>query len=55
MVQVDYVTTVERMTGLMISWKALGSNTFIIETAAPFDEETAERFATEIRSVVDDE
>lgn len=48
-----YVTTVERMTELMISWKAIGFNTFIIETAAPFDEETAERFATEIRPVVD--
>jgi len=48
-----YVTTVERMTELMISWKALGFNTFIIQTAAPFDEETAERFATEVRPVVD--
>ncbi len=48
-----YVTTVERMTELMISWKTLGFNTFIIETAAPFDEETAERFATEIRPAVD--
>jgi alkanesulfonate monooxygenase SsuD/methylene tetrahydromethanopterin reductase-like flavin-dependent oxidoreductase (luciferase family) len=48
-----YVTTADRITELMISWKELGFNTFIIETAAPFDEETAERFATEIRPVVD--
>lgn len=48
-----YVTTVDRITELMISWKELGFNTFIIETAAPFDEETAIRFATEIRPAVD--
>jgi hypothetical protein len=41
------------MTELMVSWKALGFTTFIIETAAPFDQETAERFATEIRPAVD--
>ena len=48
-----YVTTADRITELMISWKEIGFNTFIIETAAPFDEETAERFATQIRPVVD--
>ena len=44
-----YVTTPGRITELMIDWKRLGVTTFIIETAAPFDEETAERFATDIR------
>jgi alkanesulfonate monooxygenase SsuD/methylene tetrahydromethanopterin reductase-like flavin-dependent oxidoreductase (luciferase family) len=44
-----YVTTPERMTELMIQWKSIGVSTFIIETAAPFDDETAERFATQIR------
>jgi alkanesulfonate monooxygenase SsuD/methylene tetrahydromethanopterin reductase-like flavin-dependent oxidoreductase (luciferase family) len=48
-----YVTTVERMTELVVAWKGLGFSTFIIETAAPFDAETAEIFATEIRPVVD--
>jgi alkanesulfonate monooxygenase SsuD/methylene tetrahydromethanopterin reductase-like flavin-dependent oxidoreductase (luciferase family) len=48
-----YVTTVERMTELMIEWKRIGVNTFIVETAAPFDDETAERIATEIRPVVE--
>lgn len=45
-----YVTTPERITELMIEWKELGVSTFIIEVAAPFDEETAERFATQIRA-----
>jgi alkanesulfonate monooxygenase SsuD/methylene tetrahydromethanopterin reductase-like flavin-dependent oxidoreductase (luciferase family) len=48
-----YVTTVDRMTELMISWKEIGVTSFIVEVAAPFDEETAERFATEIRPAVD--
>lgn len=48
-----YVTTQERMTELMVSWKEVGVTNFIIETAAPFDDETAERFANEIRPVVE--
>lgn len=48
-----YVTTQERIIELMISWKELGFSTFIIESAAPFDDETAERFATQIRPIVD--
>lgn len=48
-----YVTTVDRMTELMIEWKRIGVTNFIIETAAPFDGETAERFATEIRPAVE--
>jgi alkanesulfonate monooxygenase SsuD/methylene tetrahydromethanopterin reductase-like flavin-dependent oxidoreductase (luciferase family) len=48
-----YVTTPERITELMIAWKGIGVTSFIIEVAAPFDDETAERFATEIRSQVD--
>lgn len=48
-----YVTTVGRMTELMIEWKRIGVTNFIIEIAAPFDDETAERFATEIRPAVE--
>jgi hypothetical protein len=49
-----YVTTQDRMTELMISWREIGVTNFIIETAAPFDDETAERFATQIRPVVEE-
>lgn len=48
-----YVTTAERMTELMISWKHIGVSSFIIEIAAPFDDETVERFVTEIRPVLE--
>ena len=48
-----YVTTPERMIELMVSWKEVGVTNFIIEVAAPFDYETAERFAGEIRPVVE--
>jgi alkanesulfonate monooxygenase SsuD/methylene tetrahydromethanopterin reductase-like flavin-dependent oxidoreductase (luciferase family) len=48
-----YVTTPERMTELMIAWKEIGVTNFIAEVAAPFDDETAERIASEIRPVVD--
>ncbi len=48
-----YVTTPSEMTELMIAWKEIGVTDFIVEIAAPFDEETAERIATEIRPVVD--
>jgi alkanesulfonate monooxygenase SsuD/methylene tetrahydromethanopterin reductase-like flavin-dependent oxidoreductase (luciferase family) len=48
-----YVTTPDRITELMVSWKEIGFSTFIIEVAAPFDYETAERFATEIRPIVE--
>ena len=48
-----YVTTPERMTELMIAWKRIGVTSFIVEVAAPFDEETAERFATQIRPAVE--
>lgn len=45
-----YITTPGRITELMVEWKGMGVSTFIIETAAPFDDETAERFATDIRA-----
>jgi alkanesulfonate monooxygenase SsuD/methylene tetrahydromethanopterin reductase-like flavin-dependent oxidoreductase (luciferase family) len=48
-----YVTTTERMTELMVAWKEIGFATFIVQSAAPFDDETAQIFATEIRPVVD--
>ena len=48
-----YVTTPDRMTELMIAWKELGFTTVIIQSAAPFDAETAEIFATRIRNDVD--
>lgn len=43
-----YVTTPERVTELMIEWKHIGVSNFIVEIAAPFDDETAERISTEI-------
>lgn len=49
-----YVTSQERMTELMIEWKTIGASSFIVQTAAPFDEETAERFATQVRPLVED-
>ncbi len=48
-----YVTTPERLTELMVAWKEIGVSDFIVEIAAPFDDETAERIATEIRPIVD--
>lgn len=48
-----YVTSQERMTELMIAWRDIGVSHFIVEVAAPFDDETAERFAREIRPVVE--
>ncbi len=48
-----YVTTPERMIELMVAWKEIGVTNFIVEVAAPFDDETAERIATEIRPVVE--
>jgi len=48
-----YVTTPERITELMVAWKEIGVTNFIIEVAAPFDYETVERFADEIRPVVE--
>lgn len=48
-----YLTTPERITELMIQWKRIGVTTFIIETAAPFDDETVERIATQIRPLVE--
>ena len=48
-----YVTSEERMTELMLAWREIGVSHFIIQTAAPFDEETAERFASQIRPHVE--
>lgn len=48
-----YVTTQERMIELMVAWKEIGISHFIVEIAAPFDDETAERLATDIRRQVD--
>lgn len=48
-----YVTTPERITELMVAWKEIGVTNFIIEVAAPFDYETVERFASEIRQAVE--
>ena len=47
-----YVTSAARMTELMVAWKEIGVTHFIVEVAAPFDDETAARIATEIRPVV---
>lgn len=48
-----HLTTPEKMAELMTAWKELGFETVIVEIASPFDDETAERFATEIRQLVD--
>jgi len=48
-----YVTSQERMTELMLAWREIGVSHFILEVAAPFDDETAERFATQIRPHVE--
>lgn len=48
-----YVTSQDRMIERMIEWRDLGVTTFFVQTAAPFDGETIERFATQIRPVVD--
>jgi hypothetical protein len=38
---------------MMIERKALGFRTFIAEMAAPFDDETLERWIGEVRPMVD--
>lgn len=48
-----HITTQEQITELMVARKGLGFETFIVEIASPFDDESAERFATEIRSQVE--
>jgi alkanesulfonate monooxygenase SsuD/methylene tetrahydromethanopterin reductase-like flavin-dependent oxidoreductase (luciferase family) len=47
-----YLTTPARMAELMIEWKRIGVTHFIAQVAAPFDDETAERMATEVRPLV---
>ena len=37
----------------MVEWRDLGFTTFFIQTAAPADDETIERFARQIRGAVD--
>ncbi len=48
-----HITSQEQITELMIAWKDLGFGTFILQIASPFDDETAERFANQIRPLVD--
>lgn len=48
-----YVTTPDRMTELMVAWNRLGFTTYIIETAAPFDDETVERIIRDIKPLVE--
>jgi hypothetical protein len=48
-----HVTSQEHMVETMVGIRGIGFETFILEVACPFDDETAERFATEIRSLVD--
>ncbi len=48
-----HLTTPEHILDLMTAWKEIGFETFIIESASPFDDETVERFAKEIRYQVD--
>lgn len=48
-----WVGTPEQVAGAMIERKALGFETFIAELAAPFDDETMERWIGEVRPMVD--
>ncbi len=48
-----HLTTPDRLVDLLAAWKALGTTNFIFEVAAPFDDETAERLATQIRPVIE--
>lgn len=48
-----YLTTPEHMTELMVSWKNIGTTTFVIQAASPFDTETVERIAKQIRPQVE--
>jgi len=47
-----YLTTPERLTELMAGWSDIGVSTFILQIAAPFDDETASRIATDIRPLL---
>ena len=48
-----WVGTPEQVADEMIQRKALGFDTFIAELAAPFDEETMDRWINEVRPMVD--
>jgi alkanesulfonate monooxygenase SsuD/methylene tetrahydromethanopterin reductase-like flavin-dependent oxidoreductase (luciferase family) len=48
-----WVGTPERVAQAMIERKALGFHTFIAELAAPFDDETIERWIGEVKPMVD--
>jgi alkanesulfonate monooxygenase SsuD/methylene tetrahydromethanopterin reductase-like flavin-dependent oxidoreductase (luciferase family) len=48
-----WVGTPEQVASMMIERKALGFHTFIAELAAPFDDETLERWIGEVRPMVD--
>ena len=48
-----WVGTPEQVAQQMIDRKALGFDTFIAELAAPFDDETIERWITEVKPMVD--
>jgi alkanesulfonate monooxygenase SsuD/methylene tetrahydromethanopterin reductase-like flavin-dependent oxidoreductase (luciferase family) len=49
-----WVGTPEQVAEKMVERKALGFHTFIGELAAPFDEETIERWITEVKPMLDD-
>jgi hypothetical protein len=48
-----WVGTPEQVAKEMIDRKALGFDTFIAELAAPFDDETIERWIGEVKRMVD--
>jgi alkanesulfonate monooxygenase SsuD/methylene tetrahydromethanopterin reductase-like flavin-dependent oxidoreductase (luciferase family) len=48
-----WVGTPEQVAAMMIERKALGFHTFIAEMAAPFDDESLERWIGEVRPMVD--
>ncbi len=48
-----WIGTTESIAQRMIQYKALGFHTFIAELAAPYDEETLERWIGEVKPIVD--
>jgi alkanesulfonate monooxygenase SsuD/methylene tetrahydromethanopterin reductase-like flavin-dependent oxidoreductase (luciferase family) len=48
-----YVEEPGRMTELMLAWKEIGFTTFIVQSAAPFDAETARIVIEEIKPVLE--
>ena len=51
--QTFWVGTPEQLAERMLAYRGLGFNTFIAEVAAPFDDETLERWIGEVKPMVE--